>query len=366
MSHLRTEFKHILSSVLFMIFLALSNEFACTKILVTGFLTNDNTYILNRNIHASISNYYPKSLPLNVYNEIQCSSKKNNENAEENTIVTKQSTENEGNINPKYAKKVKAWRPINLHKFGGSPNASKEKGGSSKDRVIRPQGQVLESGMKNPSKLRIAGGSKKGKRIDSPEVYLRPMMGKVKEALFSTLTSFGFFTQENTKILDLYCGSGSVGLEALSRGVDKSVHVDMAKECCNVVERNLQLLEFDGRGRSVCGKVEDVLENPRGFGVTEVFDLVTVTPPYEEVVYGDLLQQLATSDCLGEDSIVVIEYPIELDTLPFNVGNGRMLGARNRKYGRTIVAIYVVNPTGALDIDLRPEEFESRKKKGGN
>lgn len=54
---------------------------------------------------------------------------------------------------------------------------------------------------------------------------------------------------------------------------------------------------------------------------------------------------------------MVIEYPIELGSLPFNIGEGRLLGVRNRRYGRTVVAIYISQPSGKMGIDLRPEEF---------
>lgn len=60
---------------------------------------------------------------------------------------------------------------------------------------------------------------------------------------------------------------------------------------------------------------------------------------------------------MTEDTIVVIEYPVELGSLPFNIGEGRMLGMRNRRYGRTVLAIYALRPTGKRGGDLRPEEF---------
>lgn len=56
--------------------------------------------------------------------------------------------------------------------------------------------------------------------------------------------------------------------------------------------------------------------------------------------------------------MVVIEYPVELGSLPFNIGEGRMLGLRNRRYGRTVLAIYAVRPTGKRSGELRPEEFD--------
>lgn len=61
---------------------------------------------------------------------------------------------------------------------------------------------------------------------------------------------------------------------------------------------------------------------------------------------------------MAEDTLVVIEYPVELGSLPFNIGEGRLLGLRNRRYGRTVLAVYAVRPTGRRSGELRPEEFD--------
>ena len=88
----------------------------------------------------------------------------------------------------------------------------RSKWGGSKPRRRSNQGKALEAGMTNPSRLRVMGGSAKGRRLDSPDVQLRPMMGKVKEALFSTLTGFGLFDREDTKV------RGRVGVRGGVRG----------------------------------------------------------------------------------------------------------------------------------------------------
>lgn len=66
----------------------------------------------------------------------------------------------------------------------------------------------------------------------------------------------------------------------------------------------------------------------------------------------------AHTQAVTEDTLVVIEYPVELGSLPFNIGEGRMLGLRNRRYGRTVLAVYAVRPTGKRSGELRPEEFD--------
>ena len=90
--------------------------------------------------------------------------------------------------------------------------------GGSKLKSISEQGQLKEENIFNPNRLRIIAGTAKGKKIQSPDVYLRPMMAKVREAVFSSLEFMGLFDSNTTRVLDIFSGSGSIGLEALSRG----------------------------------------------------------------------------------------------------------------------------------------------------
>ena len=189
-------------------------------------------------------------------------------------------------------------------------------------------------------------------------------MGKVREALYSTLTSFGLYdTSAKTRHLDIFAGSGSVGLESLSRGAQHCTFVDMADDCCQAVERNSNWCQFEERTQVVCADALDALHNPTSVGIEGKFDIVTLCPPYEEVVYADLLEAVVDSSLVGEDTVVVVEYPVELKCLPHvfrGKGSNAMVGVRNRRYGRTVIAMYVVNPSGQLEVaDSRPEEFVS-------
>lgn len=192
------------------------------------------------------------------------------------------------------------------------------------------------------------------------------MMGKVRAAVFSTLTSFGLFdptTDElsRTRHLDIFSGSGSVGLESLSRGARFCTFVDLARDCCDTCERNLEVCDVVERGAVKCCDAFAALREPESVGVEGPFDLVTICPPYEEVVYGDLLEAVANSDCVKEDTIVLLEYPIELGCLPHVLereNGGKLVGLRNRRYGRTVIAMYIVSPSGRMEAaDSRPEEF---------
>ena len=157
--------------------------------------------------------------------------------------------------------------------------------------------------------------------------------------------------------MDIFAGSGSVGIESLSRGATHCTFVDLSQNCCETIQRNLDTLGVEASTTIVCGDALRVLREPASFGLTEPYQVVTICPPYEEVVYADLLEAVANSPLLQEDTIVLLEYPVELGCLP-HVVPPTLVGIRNRKYGRTVIAMYINNPTGKLELaDSRPEEF---------
>jgi 16S rRNA (guanine966-N2)-methyltransferase len=247
--------------------------------------------------------------------------------------------------------------------------------------VLRPQGASRDDGRyNNPSNLRVLGGIARGRKLESPNVYLRPMMGKVKEAVYSTITSLGLYREgANARQLDVFSGSGSVGIESLSRGARHCTFVDMSDDCCGACERNVVRCGFDGRNeygggggdgdepvaRVVCADAYRALRHPESVGIPPgtKYDIVTLCPPYEEIVYADLLGAVANSDLVKADTLILVEYPVELGCLPHAIGRedgGVLVGIRNRRYGRTVIAMYVVNPTGDMEgAESKPEEFVS-------
>lgn len=286
------------------------------------------------------------------------------ESIAENGIVTPQ--EDTSEIPPNLRRKIQAKRPFLGHVV---PDKSKRKGGSSGPK-LQAQGKARADGLNNPSNLKILGGIAKGRKLESPDVYLRPMMGKVKEAVYSTFTAFGLYEEGvATRHLDIFSGSGSVGLESLSRGSTHCTFVDLSRDCCETCQRNIEWCGFGNEPeltRVVNSDAITALKNPESVGIPEGFtyNLVTLCPPYEEIVYADLLEAVANSPCVTDDTLVLIEYPVELGSLPHVItreDGGALVGVRNRKYGRTVIAMYVVNPTGRLNdsAESRPEEFVS-------
>uniref|UniRef100_A0A7S3AB09 Uncharacterized protein n=1 Tax=Rhodosorus marinus TaxID=101924 RepID=A0A7S3AB09_9RHOD len=220
-----------------------------------------------------------------------------------------------------------------------APRASKY--GKRKFQVgnVKQQGKKYVEYVPAPQ-LRITGGSAKGRKLTSPDVYMRPMMGKVREAVYSMVGLLSFRNEnevlgfqlvfllthalagdkqlyqfdalEGGMAVDMFCGSGSVGLEALSRGLDQAVFVDLSPVCTETCEKNVVHCGFEGRGRAINCTAEQMLLHPERYGVEGHAKLITLTPPYEEVDYGELMYAAAGSDLVGEGTFLVVEYPVEL------------------------------------------------------
>ena len=251
-------------------------------------------------------------------------------------------TLNDANVSAWKPGRVKAPRPIRKGGIGGSRA------------MVRVQGSRIGQGSSSVSPgVKVMSGAIRGRRLASPNVHIRPMMSKVREAVFCMLETLNGI-QSNGVVLDLFAGSGSVGIEALSRGIGGAVFVDNASECIDTITKNLNDCGYSDKAQVFCGRAEDFLKLGEHYNNGQHYSLITVTPPYEEVDYSELLAAIGSSKCVGERSLVVIEYPVELKCLPPSVCQ-RLVGLRNRRYGRTVVAIYGCQPS--IDIEPKLEEF---------
>lgn len=178
----------------------------------------------------------------------------------------------------------------------------------------------------------------------------------MREALFSTLEHIGVFDNAEVRILDTFSGSGSVGLEALSRGASHTTFVDLSPDCIETAQRNALTCGFEGRTSAVCARAEEVLMDPKKYGLMQPYNVISITPPYEEVIYTTLIDAICASPLVVEDTLVIIEYPVEMGTLPYILGDDKLFGVRNRKYGRTVIGLYVYRPNKKYD--MRCEEFQ--------
>ncbi|GER35791.1 ribosomal RNA large subunit methyltransferase I [Striga asiatica] len=190
--------------------------------------------------------------------------------------------------------------------------------------------------------MQVLGGTARRKKLLSPKgLDVRPMMQVVKGAAFSILQSAGGSPQflRPGRWLDLYSGTGSVGIEAISRGCSEAHFVEMDPwVVSDVLRPNLESTGFLDVSVIHTARVETFLENSKRFaGKDSAFDYISVTPPYMLVDYAVLMEQISNSSVVGENTFIVIEYPLKTDLLESYAG---LVKIADRRFGRTNVAIY--------------------------
>ena len=167
--------------------------------------------------------------------------------------------------------------------------------------------------------MRIIAGSCKGHRIDAPPGRrTRPTSDRVRENVFNLVQSW----VDGATVLDLFAGSGAMGIEALSRGAERAVFVEADAQACRVIDRNLEKLRLSG-ARVFCSDVGRFLATDRGS-----YDLIFCDPPYEE--YAALEPALARylPRLAAEDGLVVVETARTTEPeLPLTRRTSRRYGA---------------------------------------
>lgn len=177
--------------------------------------------------------------------------------------------------------------------------------------------------------MRVITGSARGRRLNELKGYdTRPTTDKVKEGIFSAIQ----FEVEGARVLDLFAGTGQLGIEALSRGAASAVFVDQRTDAVKLIRENLALTKLTEGAQVVCGESMAYLN-----GLRQPFDLILLDPPYE----GDLLERaiahIARFDILARDGIMIAESPVEKE-LPALAAPYRV--AREYRYGKIKVTLY--------------------------
>ena len=177
--------------------------------------------------------------------------------------------------------------------------------------------------------MRVITGKARGVQLKTPEGMLtRPTADRVKEALFSIIN----FDLPGAAVLDLFGGTGQLGIEALSRGANSAVFVDQREDACKIIRENLRRTKLETQAKVVRSDYLDYLRRSR-----EQFDIILLDPPYAEVFLENALKCIAEIDILKTGGIIVAERPVEKE-LPFEFeGYTR---SRDYKYGKTLLTIY--------------------------
>jgi 16S rRNA (guanine(966)-N(2))-methyltransferase RsmD len=186
--------------------------------------------------------------------------------------------------------------------------------------------------LRGPEGPRLTGGTAKGRRLFSvPGLDVRPALARMRISVFEILRN----RLEGATVVDLFAGTGSLGLEALSRGAARALFYDLDRRSLEAIDKNLERLGFAGRGQAVYGSAFEAAAR------LEPADLVFVDPPYDFYVERTdemrrLIETLVGRVLAGPESRVVSEHRLK-------EGLGEVAGARivdQRQYGDTVVTFY--------------------------
>jgi len=179
--------------------------------------------------------------------------------------------------------------------------------------------------------LRVISGNLKGKRLFSPKGQeLRPTSDRVKEAIFDILQDQ--FQGQN--VLDLFAGTGALGIECLSRGASKAVFVEESPRSLSVLRRNIEECRLREQAEVLGRKVQPALKILEARG--EAFELIFLDPPYGKGEARRVLEVLSGSSILTPGTLVVAEHSVSegIDSIP------SLQRTDLRKYGRTLVSFF--------------------------
>ena len=177
--------------------------------------------------------------------------------------------------------------------------------------------------------MRVITGKARGVQLKTPDgMQTRPTADRVKEALFSIIN----FDIPGSDVLDLFGGTGQLGIEALSRGAKSAVFVDQSEQACRLIRENLKRTKLEQEASVIRGDYMDYLSRCR-----EKYDIILLDPPYAEVFLENALKRITEIDILRSGGIIVAERPLEKE-LPWEFeGYTR---SKDYKYGKILLTIY--------------------------
>ena len=177
--------------------------------------------------------------------------------------------------------------------------------------------------------MRVITGKARGVNLKTPDgLATRPTADRVKEALFSIIQ----FDLPGATVLDLFGGTGQLGIEALSRDAKYAVFVDEREDACRLIRENLKRTRLESQARVLRSDYMAYLRSCR-----EKFNIVFLDPPYAEVFLENSLKMITEIDILQTGGIIVAERPLGKDlSLEFP----GYIRSKDYKYGKTLLTVY--------------------------
>ena len=178
--------------------------------------------------------------------------------------------------------------------------------------------------------MRVIAGQAKGHHLKSPKrSSTRPTTELVRGAVFAMLESLA---DEGALFLDLYAGTGAVGIEALSRGSEWVDFVEQNASCCAIIKENLRRTGFQDKAQVHCCSAASAISK-----LNKRYDIVVLDPPYADLAVGDTLAKLVSSPLVDLGSTVVIHH-CSRQSLPTEAQDFHLV--RTRRYGDSHISIY--------------------------
>jgi len=177
--------------------------------------------------------------------------------------------------------------------------------------------------------MRVTGGELKGRKLkNTPGLISRPTTDKTRQSIFNTL----MHDILNTDILDLFAGSGALGIEALSRGAKSAVFVENGRQQAAVIRDNLEALGLKGEllnieFKTACARLAES---------NRKFDIIFADPPYSDFSPADIIDTVTQYNLLADTGFLIIEHRAGQEKK-----SGRMMLIKERKFGQTEVSFYV-------------------------
>ena len=180
--------------------------------------------------------------------------------------------------------------------------------------------------------MRVVAGSAKSLKLKTIEgMETRPTQDRIKETLFNMIQ----YDIPGSTFLDLFSGSGGIGIEALSRGAKEAYFVEKAKPALRCIRENLRYTKLDKKAQVLATDVNSAIRQLETKNVT--FDHIFMDPPYYKNMFIDALSSIDEADLLCDDGIIVVEH----DTKDKFVDKiGRLEKTRDKKYGNTTLTFY--------------------------
>ncbi|MBN1692249.1 MAG: 16S rRNA (guanine(966)-N(2))-methyltransferase RsmD [Dehalococcoidales bacterium] len=178
--------------------------------------------------------------------------------------------------------------------------------------------------------MRVITGNLKGRRLKFPKgTKTRPVTDLVRGAIFSILENNN---KDWSQVLDLFAGSGALGIEALSRGADWADFVESQRKCCDIIKENLETTGLSSRAKVYCCSVDKALSF-----LDKEYNVILMDPPYSDTTTGDIITRLASSGLVGTETTLVVTHSYRS---PLRQNYAALNLVKQHRHGDTCISIF--------------------------